>query len=1180
MAQGTDLFNSTKGQYGEYTTLIGGTPPDTSNWFLETYLSLDNITPIDGGFAISEGLAITGSPENAYGFFQNQKTALKNCATLVRYFGGSGGSLANLGVFGRVASGDFVYAYINGATNQLSIKKRVSSVDTELASVGSVTLDNNLDYWLLFITIGSLVRAELWSTDPREGGTPTAQVTTTLSGADATTFNVSSKIGIIDWTPKSSDARIKSIEVGTAFADQTSRITTALAKQHVDIRDFINYRYPIRYRTIGELNEYNITEKAFSQTITVDTSITSGTFSLYFYPSDTDPYTPIQILSLDRDTSGNRLPFSYDATNQQIKDALNADLNALPRFSVTNEDPIQNVENKLSAAERTLMVEFSESFGEISLLRMSLADLEPFVISEENYESSTEIGTFYPTIFDSQKYIETADPINKQLTLDDLRIEYKFKNENWKLYSGSGGTDAPSLSYFRENSDLIVGKIPSQGYQRGATLKFARAMKRAEKNSTPAGRTWSVHLQSFSKAVNCKTIGESASNSISVVFSDYPWNSGSNESVLDIGPTGCYIQFTSHPLGLFADQNGEAAADSDKVYFDGHLFYQPGTPVNSRNVEFVAPMTDFENGNSFDFSRVTGVRILFKSNMLAVESSLNVMAIRAIPNIRTSNREWVTAEVNTLEQNISYPILSWDQSTAQLPPMVSGAAIETIASDPSPIDSRQSMIFQTGVGGGNFNRFMLFGREQEFESAVMSSWLTAEYAYSSTPNSYLKRYKTFRVKSAGSPNVYWDTHPGGVFEDEYSPTDEGISALPALAPESNYEFAASFQANNISAQIIQLTSAEQPQTILFDAPGVSSGEWMPASGRIGWYVEFADKDVAVTAFDLESAAYALLRTKQFVSETPVEGAQLFTVDSGDKNLFEKFSPLSPSDRVYIDNQKTASGLGSFAFQSYGQARYPGVISNQFTVNDWSHLYIEFDIWVPRDLRNPEKRPRFALRPVEQPEGTSGADVFSGLIPINAPLEFEFISGAWSHVSFDMRGTNAKNGDYYLTIFSNGDGLAANSTFRNTWWIDNVKINTQTVEWEMRAIENGSWTPFRKNVNRQYGALHLSENQIGRNVQLQAKALTEDAWVAEYTLIPKYISPGRILDALNIYSVVGRGFTDQREKIIYGDNANTMVGRTRVGAQMNDASEKQGEFFVFVGSVGQMSASDFFIPSPA
>lgn len=1120
MAQGTDLFNSTKGQFSQYTTLLGGKIPETTQWFFESYETADNVNVISGTLGASNGalsIASPGGPNDTYEFSQYQNVQLKNCAVLLEYKTGDVVEDSTIGVFGRkTIGGDYLYGLI-GHNDPIKIFKYESSVDVEIASSGSVTLVPNKTYWIVFIVVENKVRCELWGEDPRTAVSPLTTATATLSESETTYYDVESEIGVTKWIPKSAEATIQSIEVGQAFIDNTNSIDEVVSKKHVDIRDFINYRYPVRFRTIKELNQYNITEKAFSQTITLDNTTTGGTFVLYFYPSDEDPYVPIEIRSLNIDTgTGQRLPFAYNATNQEIKDALNYDLNALPKFSVTEENPIVNVESLINSSEMTLMVEFSESFGEISLLRMGLGLLTPTVISEENYESSTKIGTFYPTIFDSQKYIETSDPLDKTLTLDDLRMEFKYKNENWALYSGSGGTSAPAKSYFRDG-DLYVGKIISQNNRRGAHLKFARAMKRAEK--TVAG-SWSVHVQSFTKAVNCKTIGTSSNLHISIPFAEYPWDPGSNSSVLDIEATGCYVQFTSDPLGLFSDQGGSSLAESYKVRFKDNLYYESGSP-NSSNVEFIAPMTAFEYGTTggFNFSTITAVRIFFKSTFPSEVSDVKIMGIRAITQSRVDDGLWMTAEINTLEQNVSSPVLGYGQNEESIVPMISGSRLETIASDPSPIDSKQAVIFQTGAGlasNPGYNKIMIFAREQEFDDLKKSSWLTVEYSFNLDPDAALRRYKTLRVLSDdGSDVLCWDIHPGGVYEDVYNPATEGISYLPELKSERNYEISGNFAGNSIAVQIQELTAAEQPQQIIFDAPVVSSAEWGPISGRIGWYFEFADKDMYVSAYDLESAAYAILRTKQFISETPVEGAQLFTVDSGDKNLFEEFFPLSPLDRVYVDNQKTSTGVSSYVFESFGQAQNPGVISNQFTVNDWNHIYIEFDIWVPRVLRSEEKRPRFGLRPVEQPEGTDGTDIFSGLVPLNAPIAFDFVAGAWSHVSFDMRGTQAKNGDYYLTIFSNGDGSDELSTFRNKWWIDNIQISTQTIEWEMRAVENGSWTPFRKNVNRQYGALHLSENQTGKNVQLQARALTEDAWIAEYTLIPKYISSGRILDT-NVY----------------------------------------------------------------
>jgi hypothetical protein len=217
------------------------------------------------------------------------------------------------------------------------------------------------------------------------------------------------------------------------------------------------------------------------------------------------------------------------------------------------------------------------------------------------------------------------------------------------------------------------------------------------------------------------------------------------------------------------------------------------------------------------------------------------------------------------------------------------------------------------------------------------------------------------------------------------------------------------------------------------------------------------------------------------------------------------------------------------------------------------------------MKRGDIRPKLLLRPAEQPEGTNGEDVFSGVVPANAPITFDFVPGAWSHVSLDLRGTRAKNGDYFLVVNSDGDGEIDNSSFRNKWWIDNVQINTQTIEWEMRSIENGSWTPFRRNVNRQYGALHLPETQVGRSIQLQAKALTEDAWIAEYTLVPKYSSSGRIYES-NFYTVSSSAIIVSYETDIQADIAPSSL----VVGVMNEFAKGQST----------ISSSDFYIARPA
>lgn len=1126
MSKSNDLFNSSKGQYSDYTTLIGGEPPALDEWFSENFTDPGSITLLKESVIVNNGVQPDGSLALEHAFEVNEKSDLANFSALLEYQTGENVSDFQIGVFGRKIDNDnYLMARITDGL--LQVVKVESGSETVFAQ-DTVSLNPNSRYWLLALFVDDVLRCQHFLFLPTEFSFPDLTVTHVLSEADNATFDVSSKTGIASWFPIDDESRIDSFQVGKAFKDRSGDIETILQQKHVDIRDFINYRYPIRFRNLRELREFHITENAFAQIITLSEPAEGGEFSLLYYPSDNDPYIPIEIG-----------PFAYDVDGEVVTNELNQVLNQLPRYVVTADDPVKSVVNQMTSEnDPVMLIEFYETAGDMSLLRMTLKDITPPLQSEENYDNEFEIGTFFPIAFDD-KFIETADPLDKQLTLDDLRIEYKFKNENWTLKRGFTGTTPPEgienaqVSRFRPN-DLILGKIASQQNRTGAQLSFSRAQKRD-------GAKWSVFLQSSipatskQPAINCAAIGQEPGVRpstiddenliIKISFAEFPWVGGSEpaidileevEAYEDGNPKmpGCFVQFTSNREGRF-DLDGTSAM----VPFKDHMVYEQ---VGDPNVEFVAKLNEFASTDEFDFSRITGVRI-FLSGRQVLEASdeaiVTIMAIRCIDQNSDGGKQWLSAEINTLEQSVMAPWPKINQTELPLVPMVFGRGQQSIGSDPSPIDSRQSIIFRAGKLEKNepagFNRLMLFAREQEFDNLFRSSWLTAEYLFRMDLEnfaSFVKRYQTVRVRSedGSTPVLFWDTHPGEIFVDEYT-GQQGISFLPRLNEDVNYEFSGIFSAHSIRAQIQELSSAEQPLRVIYDASLASDELWQPISGRIGWYAEFSDKDMQISAVDLDSAGYALLRTKPFKSETPIEGAQLFTVDSGIKNLFENFLPLSVADNVTIDNQRTISGQGSFRFESFGSTEYPGVISNEFFVDDWSHMYIEFDIWVPESLKTAARRPKFLLLPAEQPVGTSGFDVFSGIVPSDAPVQFNFVPGAWSRVYYDLRGINAKNGDYFFVIASDGDGLSDESSFRNRWWVDNVQINTQTIEWEMRAIDGGSWTPFRRNINKKYGALHLSRNQIGRSLQLQARALTEDAWIAEYTVFPKYLSLGRIVD---------------------------------------------------------------------
>jgi hypothetical protein len=1176
MPQGTDLFNSTKGQFSNYTTLIGGASPNADKWFYDDFASLGNVNVTSGSVVVSDigGVETALAPTAKLAFEMNQDgyfdingrwvhnagypKALSDFAVVLKYTTGTDVSGFSIGAYGRKNGSKYLAAKIaNGKIQIVKADSGGEHVLNEYTNQTALALKAPGVYWLVFIAVGKTIRCEHWDSDPRMGGTPAVKIEYILSGSEFADYSSASRVGVIDWVPFRISSRVLNIEICNAFADNTSAISTVLDQKHVDIRDFINFTYPYKYKTLRELNNYHVAEYAYAQVITLTAKPTGGTFSLKFFPSDADPYVPIVIG-----------PFNHNASDITILNALNSALNALPKFSNVRSQPIMIVANNLLDTTPTMTIEFNTDYGDISLLQMDLSSLTGAspIESEEKYDLNTHVGTFASAINDSF-FVRDADPTSNKETVADLRIDYAKKNENWTLYSN--GLSAPSPRKFKPSS-LAVGKLITQQNRRAAVLNFSLAQGQYK---NPA--SWSVYLHSAALPVNCLTIGTPTSADdllIEVSFSSFPWN-GTVPALSMDSPSGCSIQFTSQKNGLFSDQNGDSKYDSAVV-----PFYQNGSNKNifyqnrgDSTVDFRANISKFlasGAGSLFTFSTVTGVRIYLKSNVWSNQSSIAIMAIRCVP---ASGKKWLSAEVNTLEQTVCAPNLDETELEFQIPPMIGGANVESVTGDISPIDSQQALIFQTGLDySTNLNRFMMFAREQEYDDLSRSEWLTAEYAFNKS-NALLRRFKTTRIRSKienSDVDLFWDTHPGSIFQETYvdtnipvklctesnfpsspsvgdyvfttdsdlyyrwngsvwvlspNPNPPNLDRLSLLEPENNYELSLIVDSNKMIVEIYRLTYAEQKTgRPVYISKTATSPEWKSIFGRIGWYAEFADKDTYVSSFNLESASYALLRTKPIISETPVEGGQLFTVDSGVKDFFTGFTSLRKEDTIVIDSQKVSGGssTSSYAFQSYGTSELPGIVSNEFEIDDWNHMYIEFDIWVPRVLNTYDLRPKITLRPLEQPPATNGIDVFSGCVP-ETPLEIPFVPGAWSKYKFDLRGISDKNGKYFLEIFSDGGGDPSYSKHSSRWWIDNVHIYTQTVSWEMRAVKDGSWTPFRNNFNNKYGGLHLSERAVGNYVQLQARALTEEAWVAEYTLIPKYVSMGVFVKP-QVSTVVGKG----------------------------------------------------------
>lgn len=1107
----SDIFDNSLGRFTDYTTILGGKPSHTevlsSNPYpAHIYSKQDLSQPLDITALTPNTLNLQNGriyATSAYSvekkFLFNNKDFFLDCATIIGFkTPTSSTSTFSIGSILRhnSSNGKYVWGGIeqdpNTSKQTLAIKVFDGSSYTRLQSydLDSNSLENNTNYWLVTMIAGNVVRSELWKNDPTlSDSLRSAPVTALLPSG----YNTRSKVGV-SWVPKGSSAYIFSFEAGFAFASTVGGNTlTVQNNQHVDIRSMIN---ETRYapRPAVEFNAYHQTENAYSQTLRLDSEPVEGQFKLLFYQSDNNYFVPVE-----------SAPIDFDATADEIKQEVIDLVEQQYIYSYFNGDSIVSVTRPETGSCFPLTIEFNHFYGDLSLLR---ADLDPSGVSglrdstnaiptSPVFDNATSLATFEPNAQDAF-FIQTADPIDTELNQQSMQFLEDSVTENWRIYSAAGGLapanhgGVPFIS-----SDLAVGKNGNYGNQRVAEVKLYSTTN------------WSLSLQSSlpKKSINAKLYTDLTKSSINISFLNY------NSALFDYATS--YVQFTSNASGLFHDQGGETLDDSTKVYFTGKIIEDSG------RADFRATMNLFSNTSPnarFDFGQITGVRIVLFAGTFNPSTPYDKIVIGGIRAIDTSiNYRPLTVEINTRTQNVAVPMELADADAVSLPPMIRGTQFFFSEADDAPIEGEVQAIIQTTVEGPPQNLYVVppasplvyqtaFNRVQLYSRYVLNNttsaeWLTSEFGFNNV-RTYIKTFKTFRVRSAGGPqigDIYWEIYPGEIYTElQESTTPDLISSLGRFAENTSYQLAANVSANSITVAIDLFDVFNRPVRRLFESVRRTDGTWTEKAGRVGWWAEFIE-DVEMRSFDFAPTSYALLRTKVIETETPVDGAQLFTVDSGYVNVFEFLRPNRAEEFVELDPTKSISG-SSYKLTGAGLGQYPGLISNQFDVDNWDHIFVEFDIWVPGDLAtNNLTRPRFYLRPADFAFSDEANQ--SGLV---GPITFSFVPNTWTPVSISLsKFSQYLTGNYKFIV-------ASVLPHKTNIWIDNVKVKKQTVEWEIRTRRGGAWMPFRGMMNEQYAAIHFPPNQTGSELQLQARALTEDAWISEYTLVPRYAPLGRIL----------------------------------------------------------------------
>jgi hypothetical protein len=674
-------------------------------------------------------------------------------------------------------------------------------------------------------------------------------------------------------------------------------------------------------------------------------------------------------------------------------------------------------------------------------------------------------------------WLASADPLNTSLTQADLRTQQTAQGESWEISSASTG--------YTTIGNLVVGRIPLYNNWSGAQIILTSAV---------VPFNISVISRDKSNPINFTTLaGASADVNISFIMPNLP------VTLLDL--TNSWVQFTSDPQGKFLDEGGSGQDSIQRTLSDN-------TVVNNISYQFTDSASHFTGssdwvGGAVAWNRVTGIRFNFAGSGVTPNGQ-----IITIIGLRALEKNWarMTLDQNTIQGSLVHPVHltgNPNSTTTTITPVMMRAAVPAgpNVSDPLPSDIALDVTFDTGSlqNTSGFNRILVLLREVE-EDPSHTSFIVGELRFRQNDINIYRYHIKREVTSGAIVDINQDA--GGAITtivNSKNGTDVGPGILAPLLANSKYRFEVEALANGLRCALYALDSGGAVQYTHFDTDYTFNSAFIRTTGRVGLWADFVDYDVSIDDLSAQSEVFSILRTTPFLTHTPIDGGQLFAEASVATDIFNGFTSMDPFDEVDIDSQRSLSG-SSYKFVPGDRTvvdRPAGLAAGILPIDDWRHTTLEFDIWIPDSLMTDNLRPSIYFK---NPD-TAAFDINTGVI---GPVDLDVIPNVWTHNVIDLtRFDKWPTGTYFLWIVS--QRLPTDS-----WWIDNVSLKRLAVDWQIRAIEDGEWVSFGHMVNRQDGALHLPPEQRGRSVQLQAKALVQDAWIASYSLKPHYAELGRLI----------------------------------------------------------------------
>lgn len=512
-----------------------------------------------------------------------------------------------------------------------------------------------------------------------------------------------------------------------------------------------------------------------------------------------------------------------------------------------------------------------------------------------------------------------------------------------------------------------------------------------------------------------------------------------------------YIQFNSDANGVFG--NGH---DSAQVAFSSNLSIMPQLHLNVSS--FAA--------SGFDNTHICGVRIhLVKASAPSSGSTLSIMALRGLVTAWEESALDFDTRLGAICVPVTLDGAPYGGSVAEAFEFVRG---DGTPNDPIPVDGAYNIYFFAGgqtspndAVSPAYNQLSFLLREEKSISASTGSYIQAMLKWNTTD----VKFTVDRVDITG-----------GTSKTTTTPYVETVASSLMAA---HYLF----RVELVGTQVIgKLYNAALDGTIgdlvWQTSMTVTSTNYTYRSGRVGFVANILTRDAYIFQLDAATTGYAMLRTQAYLSTTPVNGAMLAAKFAQDLNLFTAWSGVDS----FLDVTKTISGNGSYRASL-------SMTTNQFIVDDWTQTYLQFSMWVGSTI-TPNNQPQFFLNTQSGPE----------------QIRIEQLRpNQWNEIEIDLTLFQGMVTGiaYSITVSPNTTPDKALGLF----WIDETLVGRRRVSWSIRATPNGPFREFRSLVNTPTGAVHLNSNERGTALQLQAVALTTDAWVVGFKLFPHYAELG-------------------------------------------------------------------------